>query len=124
MRNNMTVDQEVKCHAIIHTASTSAAAVGAGLAQIPCSDSVPIGAIQTAMIVSLGGVFGITIDESAAKAMVASGVAGMVGRGIAQVLVGWIPGVGNATNAATAAAVTEGLGWLIAEEMARGELAA
>ena len=124
MRNNMTVDQEMKCHAIIHAASASAAAVGAGLAQIPCSDSVPIGAIQTAMTVSLGGVFGITIDESAAKAVVASGVAGMVGRGIAQVLVGWIPGVGNATNAATAAAVTEGLGWLIADEMARGELAA
>ena len=124
MRNNMTEDQELKCHAIIHTASTSAAAIGAGLAQLPCSDSVPIGVIQTTMIVSLGGVFGITIDESAAKAMAASGVTGMIGRGIAQILVGWIPGVGNATNAATAAAVTEGLGWLIADEMARGELAA
>ena len=124
MRNNMTEDQELKCHAIIHTASTSAAAIGAGLAQLPCSDSVPIGVIQTTMIVSLGGVFGITIDESAAKAMAASGVTGMIGRGIAQILVGWIPGVGNATNAATAAAVTEGLGWLIVDEMARGELAA
>lgn len=35
----------------------------------------------------------------------------MAGRGISQVLVGWIPGYGNAINATTAAAVTEAIGW-------------
>jgi uncharacterized protein (DUF697 family) len=30
---------------------------------------------------------------------------------LSQALVGWIPGVGNAINAATAAALTEAIGW-------------
>lgn len=33
----MTADQRSKCHAIIHTASASAAAAGAGLAQLPAA---------------------------------------------------------------------------------------
>ena len=124
MSDHMTTDQEQKCHAIIHTAAAGAAAVGTGLAQLPCSDSVPILAIQATMIVSLGEVFGIAISERAAKVKASSVVTVMIGRGISQLLVGWIPGAGNATNAATAAAVTEGLGWLIAEKMAREGLAA
>lgn len=52
----MTADQRSKCHAIIHTASASAAAVGAGLAQLPGSDNAAITPIQLAMTVSLGAV--------------------------------------------------------------------
>ena len=103
----MTADQRGKCHAIIHTASASAAAVGAGLAQLPGSDNAAITPIQLAMTVSLGAVFGIQLTQSAAAAALASVAAATVGRAVSQVLVGWIPFVGNAINASTAAALTE-----------------
>lgn len=37
----MTADQRSKCHAIIHTASASAAAVGAGLRSCPAATTPP-----------------------------------------------------------------------------------
>jgi uncharacterized protein (DUF697 family) len=118
----MTEDQKQKCHAIIHGASVSAGAVGAGLAQIPLSDHALIVPIQIAMIVGLGKVFNVEITEAAAKG-IALGMAGMfVGRAVAQVLIGWIPGVGNATNAATAAGVTEAMGWAVASRFDKGEI--
>ena len=114
----MTADQRGKCYAIIHTASASAAAVGAGLAQLPGSDNAAITPIQLAMTVSLGAVFGIQLTQSAAAAALASVAAATVGRAVSQVLVGWIPFVGNAINASTAAALTESVGWLLAKEFA------
>ena len=89
------------------------------MAQVPCSDNALISPIQLAMTVSLGSVFGITMDQSAAKAALASTVATTVGRGAVQVMVGWLPGVGNAINATTAAAVTELIGWTMAKEFER-----
>ena len=78
---HMTDTQKVKCHAIIHTASASAAAVGAGLAQIPGSDNAVIMPIQLVMTISLGRVFGLELTESAAGAAVRQldqhGVCGM-----------------------------------------------
>ena len=103
----MTADQRSKCHAIIHTASASAAAAGAGLAQLPGSDNAVITPIQLAMTVSLGAVFGIQLTQSAAAAALASFAASTVGRAASQLLLGWIPGFGNAINASTAAALTE-----------------
>ncbi len=114
----MTKSQKKKCHSIIHTASAAAAGAGAGLAQIPGSDNAVIIPIQTTMIISLGAVFGITLTETAAKATLATTTATFVGRGVSQFLVGWIPGVGNAVNATTAAGVTEAIGWMLAEEFA------
>lgn len=90
----MTADQRSKCHAIIHTASASAAAAGAGLAQLPGSDNAVITPIQLAMTVSLGAVFGIQLTQSAAAAALAS------------------------FAASTAAALTESVGWLLAKEFA------
>ena len=110
--------QKAKCHAIIHSASASAAAVGAGLAQIPCSDNAVITPIQLTMTISLGRVFGLELTESAARAAVASVAAATVGRTVSQILIGWIPIAGNLVNAGTAATVTEAIGWLLAEEFA------
>ena len=114
----MTDTQKAKCHAIIHSASASAAAVGAGLAQIPCSDNAVITPIQLTMTISLGRVFGLELTESAARAAVASVAAATVGRTVSQILIGWIPIAGNLVNAGTAATVTEAIGWLLAEEVA------
>ncbi len=64
--------QCVQCHAIIHSASVSAGAIGAGLAQIPCSDNAVIAPIQIAMTIALGRVFGLELSDSAARATLVS----------------------------------------------------
>ncbi len=115
----MTSKETALCNSIIHSASAAAAAVGGGLAQFPGSDNVLITPIQLTMAISLGEVFGITLDQSAAKAAVASAAAATVGRTVSQVLIGWIPGVGNIINASTAAAITEAIGWIIASDFER-----
>lgn len=107
----LTNEQNAKCHAIIHGASAAAAGVGAGLAQIPLSDNAVITPIQIGMIISLGAVLDIQLSNSAATSILATVATGVIGRGVAQVLVGWIPGLGNTINASTAAAVTEAVGW-------------
>lgn len=112
----MTPEQKKKCHAIIHTASLAASGVGAGLAQAPGTDNALIVPIQITMTISLGSVFGIGLTESTAKSALATATATTVGRGISQFLVGWIPGFGNVFNAATAAGVTETIGWALAKD--------
>ena len=114
----MNDSQENKCHAIIHGAATTCAGIAGGMAQLPGSDNVFIVPVQVGMIVSLGAVFDIELIESTAKAALASATATTVGRGISQVLVGWIPGWGNALNASTAFAVTESIGWTVAKDFA------
>lgn len=109
--SNLTREQKSKCNAIIHTASASAGAVGTGLAQIPLSDNALIVPIQITMIISLGKVFDIRLTEGAAKGILATVGTSFIGRSISQVLVGWVPGVGNAINTATAAGITEATGW-------------
>lgn len=112
----MTLTEKVACNAIIHAASLAAAAVGGGLAQIPTSDNVVITPIQLTMTVSLGKVFGVTLEKSAAEAAVGSAAAATVGRAASQAIVGWIPGAGNFINAGTALALTETIGWILANE--------
>lgn len=101
-----------KCNGIIHTASVACGGVGTGLAQIPASDNAVIVPIQVTMIVSLGAVFELNITEGMAKGIIASAGATIAGRTLSQFLVGWIPGIGNAINTATAAGVTEAIGWI------------
>lgn len=117
----MTKSETIKCNAIIHAAATSAALVGAGLAQLPVCDNAALVPIQTTMIISLGAVFNIDLTKSAAKSIAGTAAATLVGRGVSQALVGWIPGVGNIINASTAASITEGLGWIVAKNFEDGK---
>ena len=112
----MLYNEKMKCHSIIHSASVAAAGIGAGLAQVPGSDSALIVPIQVAMTTSLANVFGIAMDEAAAKTTLATATASIVGRTVSQFLVGWIPAIGNAINAATAATITEAIGWALAKD--------
>ena len=114
----MTKDEKSKCHAIIHAASAAAAAIGGGLAQLPGSDTVPITAIQVGMVISLGAVFGQEITKTTAASIVGGLASSIGGRTLSQLLVGWIPGFGNAINATTAAGITETLGWTVAKQFA------
>lgn len=115
----MTNSQRSACHAAIHTASAACAAVGAGLAQLPCSDNAVITPIQLTMAVSLAKVFGLELEDGAAKAAVASAIASVAGRSLSQLFIGWMPGIGNVVNAVTAASLTESIGWLMAGEFER-----
>lgn len=100
-----------RIHGIVHTASTAAAAVGAGLAQLPGSDAPVLAGLQTTMILAIASEHGVTTTKTAAADLLLTFMATHVGRGISQWLVGWAPGWGNAINATTAAALTEAVGW-------------
>lgn len=117
----MTNSQQQKCHAIIHGAATVCAGIGGGMAQMPGSDNALIIPVQVGMIISLAAVFSIELSEAAAKATLATATASFVGRGISQVLLGWIPGFGNALNAATAFAVTESIAWAVANDFSANQ---
>lgn len=112
----------LKCHAIIHSFAAGCGVVGTGLAQIPKADNVIITPAQITMITLLGGVFDLNITEAAAKSYFASNAAAYVGRSATQILWGWIPGVGNVINTATAAGLTEFIGWLAVDNFYKRSL--
>ena len=115
----ITSAQKRECKSIIHTASLAAGAVSTGLAQLPGSDNAVISTIQLGMVIRIGRVFGMELEDSVAKAAIGSAASATIGRTISQCLVGWIPGFGNAINAGTAATITVMLGWLIAEDFSK-----
>lgn len=114
----MDKDQEKRCHAIIHTAAAATAAIGAGFAQLPCSDNIAIIPMQMIMVVSLGSVFGIRLQQTTAESTLGTATATVMGRSISQTLIGWVPVFGNICNAVTAGLVTETIGWAIAHDFA------
>lgn len=114
---NMPEDMKKKCHTIIHSAATAAGAAGAGLAQAIGSDNLVIMPVQVTMITTMGKkVFDLDITEAAAKSIIASAGASLTGRTASQFLVGWIPVIGNVINTATAAGITELIGWIAAND--------
>lgn len=120
----MPKDLEKKCHMAIHSATTAAA----GAIPIPMSDAIPISAAQIGMILALGKAFDVTLSESAAKSVLGITLVQGAGRTIAANLIKAIPGpgqvVGSIVSAATAAALTEALGWVVADDffrMSKGE---
>lgn len=116
---SMTKEQNNKCAAIIHSAAATAATVSGFSAQIPCADNTALVAIEVTMICGLGKVFNKAITKGMASGMLASQAGTVLGRCTSQLLIGWIPIAGNITNAATSAAVVEGLGWSFAEVFAK-----
>ena len=114
----MTDEQKKRCHEIIHAASISAAAVGAGAASVPvvgsfvslCDESA-ITPIQITMIVSLGKVFDVSLDKTTAASLLKGMVTAKVGRKVAGFFAGLVPGLGSVVNGGTAASITEGVGW-------------
>jgi uncharacterized protein (DUF697 family) len=100
-----------KTHGVIHTAAASAAAVGGGLAQIPGSDMPVIMSLQAAMITAIAELNGVGVTKTAAADLLLTFAAGYGGRSLSQLVIGWLPGLGNLINASTAAAITETIGW-------------
>lgn len=109
----MTSSQSVKCSVVIHSASIACGAAGA--LPIPAVDAVPISAGQISMVLALGGIFHQKITRSAAKAVITSAAATLLGRTAVKL----IPGVGWVVSGAVAAALTEAIGWIVAKEYAQ-----
>lgn len=109
----MTKDQILKCNVAIHTATIAAGASGA--IPIPVADAVPMSAAQMTMVIALGAIFNQKISESTAKGLLGAAASTFAGREIIKLIpiAGWI------ASAATAAAVTEVIGWTIAVDFAK-----
>lgn len=109
-------DIETKCYAIIHGASVAAGGVGAAGAQIPMADNAVITPIQVGMVIGLAKVFDRNLTKEAALGILKGATASFIGRSVSQIVVGWIPFLGNAINTATAAGLTEAVGWMSAAQ--------
>ena len=123
---HMPKELKKRCQMVIHSATAASAAAGA--IPIPMSDAIPIIAAQIGMIIALGKEFDITLSDAAAKSILGVGVAQQAGRAVASNLLKAVPGVGTVVGgvigASTAAALTEALGWVIADDfyrMSQGE---
>lgn len=118
---HMPKELEKKCHIAIHSATAASAAAGA--IPIPMSDAIPITAAQIGMVIALGKAFDITLSEAAAKSIMGVGLAQQAGRTVASGVLKMIPGVGTIVGGivglSTAAALTEALGWIIADDFYR-----
>lgn len=116
-KTNMPDYLKSKCHAVIHTAAVSAGAAGA--LPIPVADTVPITGAQITMIIALGKVFDVTLSQSSAKAIAGSLLARQVGQAAFRGVLKFVPIAGNIAGAATAVALTETLGWAVADDFYR-----
>ncbi|GAA9002719.1 hypothetical protein Taitung16_12970 [Helicobacter pylori] len=102
-----------KSKTIIHLAS--GAAGGVGLIPIPFSDALAIAPIQAGMIYKMNDAFGVKIEDSVAASLI-TGLLGVtavaqVGRTLVNGLLKFIPVVGSVAGGATAAVITEGIGF-------------
>ncbi len=98
---------------IIHVAS--AAAGGVGLIPIPFSDALAIAPIQAGMIYKMNDAFGMDLEDSVAASLI-TGLLGVtvvaqVGRTLVNGFLKFIPVVGSVVGGATAAVITEGIGF-------------
>ncbi|GAA8530133.1 hypothetical protein oki1106_04930 [Helicobacter pylori] len=102
-----------ECKTIIHVASGAAGA--AGLIPIPFSDALAIAPIQAGMIYKMNDAFGVELENSVATSLI-TGLLGVtavaqVGRTLVNGFLKFIPVVGSVAGGATAAIITEGIGF-------------
>ncbi len=98
---------------IIHVAAGAAGV--AGLIPIPFSDALAIAPIQAGMIYKMNDAFGVKMKDSVAASLI-TGLLGVtvvtqVGRTLVNGLLKFIPVVGSVAGGATAAIITEGIGF-------------
>ncbi|MFP6259893.1 YcjF family protein [Helicobacter pylori] len=102
-----------ECKTIIHGASGLAGAAGA--IPIPFSDALAIAPIQAGMIYKMNDAFGMDLDKSVGTSLI-TGLLGVtavaqVGRTLVNGFLKFIPVVGSVAGGATAAVITEGIGF-------------
>ncbi|WQS66443.1 hypothetical protein KVE23_03040 [Helicobacter pylori] len=98
---------------IIHVASGTAG--GVGLIPIPFSDALSIVPIQAGMIYKMNDAFGMDLDKSVGASLIAGLLSvtavAQVGRTLVNGFLKFIPVVGSVAGGATAAVITEGIGF-------------
>ncbi|MGL2749046.1 hypothetical protein ACQJ8T_03595 [Helicobacter pylori] len=101
-----------ECKTIIHVASGAAGAAGA--IPIPFSDALAIAPIQARMIYKMNDAFGMDLEESVAASLI-TGLLGVtaIGQGARAFvnMIKFVPGLGSVAGGATAAVITEGIGF-------------
>lgn len=112
----MTLKQKIYCHATIHAASIANSVVG--FIPIPVADAIPITASQISMILALGNIFDNKLTKSDAQIILKAVAAPLTGRALVKGGLTLFPGVGWAINGVIAGAITEILGWTIANDFA------
>jgi uncharacterized protein (DUF697 family) len=98
-------------HVLIHGFASLAAAVGAGLAQLPTADAAMLASIQATMVMALSERYQVALHRTAAAELVLTLGATIVGKQASRRAGRRVPGWSNAVNAATAFALTEAVGW-------------
>jgi uncharacterized protein (DUF697 family) len=119
LENDMstTEQKEQQAHKIIHATAVASATGAAALAQISLfqADNAMLSAIHLSMIISLGKLFDREIEKAVALQFVSKLAKTFsvlfVGTAVSKTLLGWLPGIGNAANAATTSHLTELIGW-------------
>ncbi|WQW99995.1 hypothetical protein FE356_02970 [Helicobacter pylori] len=88
---------------------------GVGLIPIPFSDALAIAPIQAGMIYKMNDAFGMDLDKSVGASLVAGLLSvtavAQVGRTLVNGFLKFIPVVGSVAGGATAAVITEGIGF-------------
>jgi len=115
-----TYDRRTKCGIIIHGAASVAATAGA-FSVVPGPDAVVIMPVQVAMIASLAHEYDVAISTSLAKSAAYAALGQILGRGGARLLGVFIPVYGQFVRAGVAFSVTEALGWMIVDQLEKGE---
>ncbi|WP_240651967.1 YcjF family protein [Helicobacter pylori] len=102
-----------ECKTIIHGASGLAGAAGA--IPIPFSDALAIAPIQAGMIYKMNDAFGMDLDKSVGASLITGLLSvtavAQVGRTLVNGFLKFIPVVGSVAGGATAAIITEGIGF-------------
>lgn len=96
---------------IIHGFAVAHALTAALLAQTLVGDEAALTSLTVAMIIAVAKLNGADWDAGSALAFLGIYIGGYVGTRGAVFLVKWIPGIGNAANAAVTLTTTEVLGW-------------
>ena len=112
----MTYAEKLKSRRIIHGSAIAGALAALVMAQLPASDNIILVPIEVVMVIRLSGVFQVSLRESVSKSLLIGSVATLIGRGISEFLIGWVPVAGNILNALTAAAVIEFLGRAVVKD--------
>lgn len=113
-----------KVHGIIHEASHACAGIDGGLAQAPEADPAAIVQIQTSMIMAIASAYGMPINNADAADLLRAFTDTVRSRQVPfsrQAMAGWLPGIDNAVNDSTAAAMAEAIGWVANSHFSQAE---
>ena len=115
---NMTKEQQVKCHQIIHSHAAVAAATNAGV-PIPGVGIVADAVALTTMTVMLAAVFNESLTTTAAKGIAIAALKKTVLKAPIQSLIKILGKFIPYASAAVSISIIEATGWMIANDLAK-----